>query len=179
MVIILIMKIMDLKVIIAKDLEEATDDKTTIDHVMEIIEVTAVMEMIVGGKAIEIETIVGKIEITMMAKLRVIDTMEIIRTLDRTDQEEIEMIIEVEEVAVMVGIEMAMKKTMIGRTEDAEETVIVGIEMMMKKTMIGRTEGAEDTIIKKGIMKMNQKKGKFIFHQSNLMTTVYLEMTCQ
>lgn len=178
MVIMLIMKIMDLKIIMAKDLEEATDDKTTIDHVMEIIEVTAAMEMIVGGKAIETETIVGRIEITMMAKLRVIGMMEIIRTIERTDQEEIEMIIEMEEVAVMVGKEMVMKKTMIGRTEGVEETVMVGIEMM-KKTMIDRTEGAEETVVKKTIMKMNRKEGKFIFHQSNLMTTVYLEMTCR
>lgn len=154
----IIMKIMDTKATMVKDLEEITDDKTTIGHVMEIIEVV-VMEMI-GGKVIEIGTIVDKIEVTMMAKMRIMAMIEITKTIEgTTDQEEIEVITEVitevEEVVVMVGTEvvvvMITMKTMISRTEDAEEMI-----MMVEKV----------------IMKMNQRKGRFIFHQSYLMTKV-------
>lgn len=143
----IIMKIMDMKVI--RSLDETTEDKTMID-VMEITGMV-MMQMIAGGKAIGIGTVVGERIIIM--KLKIMNVMEMIVTIEEIDQEEI---IEVEEMMVMVGTGMVVMILM-RNAEDAEETT-----MDLEKT----------------IMKTNQRKERSIFHQSNLMTKILcLEMT--
>lgn len=149
-ILIRIMKIINIMTIIVVIDLEATDE-TMIDHVMEIVEVI----MIKGGKAIG-RGIVGETGMIMMVKMKIMAMTEPIRMIEGTDLGETE-IIEVEEVEVMVeGRMTTMMVTIILKIKDEEETV-VNLQKMM--------------------IKMNQRRERFIFHQTNLtMKVPCLEM---
>lgn len=150
----MIKKVIDIMAIIVIDLEET--DKAMINRATEITE--EVVTMIEGGKVIEIGTMVGEIGTILTAKLKIMVMMEIIRMIEETDLGEIEMIIEVEEMAVEGGMAMMVITTIL-EIGDAEETM-----MILKTTTI----------------KMNQRRERFIFHRNNLMTKIpYLETMCQ
>lgn len=144
-------KVIDIMAIIVIDLEE-TVDKAMIDRAMEITEEVTMIE---SGKAIEIGPMVGEIGTIMTTKLKIMVMTEIIRVIEETGLGEIEMIIEVEEMAVEGGITMMVITIL--EIGDAEEMVVI-----IKTTT------------------MNQRRERFIFHRKNLMTKVpYLETMCQ
>jgi hypothetical protein len=142
--------------ITAIDLEETIGDRSMISRVTEVIEMMA-MEMIASGKATEIETIVDETE-TTTAKLRTMDMAEITKMIEGTDQGEIEMIIEVGE----MRIEVVMVET----------GVMIAV-VTMETTTMKTEEDAEGTVVlKKTMTKVNQRKERFTFHQSNLMMKI-------
>lgn len=132
-----IMKIIHTMAII--DLEET--DKAMMDHVMETTEAT-VSE---NGRVTGIGTTIGDIEM-IMVKLKIM-------AIEETDQEETEMTIEMEEVAVTVEKGMTMT-LVIPKREDVEEEMVI-----LERTM-----------------KSNQRRERFIFRRNNLMMKIhYLE----
>jgi len=151
------MKIVDIMAII--NLEETIDNEAMIGHVMEITKETMI-EMIVGGKAIGIETIVGETGM-ITVKLRIMTLMEVIRMIEGTDLEETEMIIEVEEVAVTIETEMVMIMEVeeVAVMEEIEMVIVIMIIMILK------TGDAEEMVnLKMATIKMNQRRERFIFH---------------
>lgn len=146
----MILKMINLMTIIVINLEEIIDNEVImIGRVMEITEVTMI-EVIVGGKVTEIETMIGETGI-MTAKPKI----TVIRTIEGTDLGETEMITEVKEVEATVETEVTMI-TMVPTIEDAEETVMSLAMTRMK----------------------NQRRERFIFRQ-NTITTIYLETMCR